>query len=58
MIREISGQGPNKTLQRGFAVVRASGGRTLTRANQIENGDELEIEFMDGKVTAKTGKAN
>jgi exodeoxyribonuclease VII large subunit len=58
MIREISGQGPKKTLQRGFAVVRALGGRTLTRAKQIENGDELEIEFMDGKVTAKTGKAN
>lgn len=58
MIREIAGQGPSKTLQRGFAMVRSLDGRTLTRLSQIDSGDGIEIEFMDGKVVASTGKTN
>ncbi len=55
LMREIAGQGPDKTLKRGFALVR-SDGQPVTRSSQTTLGDALEIEFSDGKLTAVTGK--
>ena len=56
LVREITGQGPEKTLARGFAIVRSRGGTSLTRASQATGaGDiEIEIEFQDGRVAATT----
>jgi len=54
LVREITGQGPQKTLQRGFAIVRTQSGQPVTRAAQAPNGQMLEIEFQDGRVTAIT----
>ena len=56
LMREIAGQGPDKTLKRGFALVRSPDGQPVTRASQTTTGAALEIEFNDGKVTATTDK--
>jgi exodeoxyribonuclease VII large subunit len=55
LIREISGQGPQKTLKRGFALVRSSEGHPISRASQIDSGAALKIEFSDGTIKATTG---
>ena len=52
LMREIAGQGPEKTLSRGFAMVRGRGGKTVTGAAQVVDGDEIQIQFRDGKVQA------
>ena len=54
MMREIAGQGPSKTLGRGFAVVRHEGGQTVTSAMHANEGARIEIEFRDGVVVALT----
>lgn len=52
LMREITGQGPEKTLRRGFALVRSAKGPLITRAGQVKEGAEMEIQFMDGKISA------
>ena len=56
LVREITGQGPEKTLARGFAIVRSQGGTSLTRAAQATGAGaiDIEIEFQDGRVAATT----
>lgn len=54
LIREITGQGPEKTLRRGFAVVRSKDGVPLTNANSIHDGQAIQIQFKDGTVQAIT----
>ena len=56
LVREITGQGPEKTMARGFAIVRSRGGTSLTRASQATGASagaiDIEIEFQDGRVAA------
>ena len=54
MMREIAGQGPEKSLGRGFAIVRSEHGATLTSATETPAGSAIEIEFRDGRVAART----
>ncbi len=54
MMREIAGQGPEKTLGRGFAIVRASG-KPVTSARDVANGAAIEVQFRDGRVAARAG---
>ena len=54
LLREIAGQGPEKTLRRGFAIVRNQSGEPLTRVSQAMDGAAIEIEFQDGRVAATT----
>jgi exodeoxyribonuclease VII large subunit len=56
LLREITGQGPEKTLQRGYAIVRSQSGKPLTRVSQAIDGAAIEIEFQDGRVAATTQK--
>ena len=56
LMREIAGQGPEKTLHRGFALVRDQAGKPITRAAQTTSDSAIEIQFSDGRVTATTGK--
>ena len=56
LLREITGQGPEKTLQRGFAIVRNQSGEPLTRVLQAMDGAAIEIEFQDGRVAATIQK--
>ena len=58
LMLEIAGQGPEKTLARGFAIVRdASTGRTLQRAAEIGSGQALTLQFHDGGIGACAGPA-
>jgi len=51
-MREIAGQGPEKTLGRGFAVVRNVVGKPVTRVGQVAPGQGVTVEFSDGSVGA------
>lgn len=44
-------------LARGFAVVRGAGGKPVHRADGIQPGSRLAIEFADGEVRATADKA-
>lgn len=56
LMREITGQGPDNTLGRGFALVRTLDGQSVTRASSVQQGSSLEIQFSDGRVTATADK--
>lgn len=47
LMREIAGQGPEKTLSRGFALVRDQMGKPITRAAQTVSSAAIEIQFID-----------
>lgn len=53
LLREIAGQGPQKTLGRGFAVVRGRDGLIITSARSAVAGEEVQIELRDGVVHAQ-----
>lgn len=53
LMREIAGQGPEKTLKRGFALARTTDGVAVTSAAQAAEAEALEIQFHDGVVPAK-----
>lgn len=50
---EVAGQGPVKTLGRGFAIVRDAQGKTITSAAGATSGAEIAIEFRDGRVATQ-----
>jgi exodeoxyribonuclease VII large subunit len=50
LMREIAGQGPKKTLARGFAVVKSKDGRTVTSAKAAKLAQNIEVTFNDGVV--------
>lgn len=53
LMREIVGQGPEKTLRRGFVMVRDEAGGTVTRAAQVTVDSALQVRFLDGVVQAQ-----
>lgn len=52
LIREVTGQGPKKTLARGFAVVKSKSGKTVTSAKAAKAAGVMEVTFNDGVVQA------
>ena len=50
LFREILGQGPEKTLGRGFVIVKNQQGRAVTSKSSVVAGDQLNIQFRDGIV--------
>jgi exodeoxyribonuclease VII large subunit len=46
--------GYHSVLARGFALVRNADGMTVRSAHGLTHGEELEIEFADGRVRAET----
>lgn len=46
LMREIAGQGPAKTLSRGFALVRDQANQAVTSA--ASNETQITIQFRDG----------
>jgi exodeoxyribonuclease VII large subunit len=50
LMREIAGQGPERTLARGFSIVRDTDGQTVTSKAQVRQGQLLNIQFQDGTV--------
>lgn len=55
LMLEIAGQGPVKSLNRGFSLVRDQNGKPVTRAAQKTEGAALEIQFSDGRLSAIAG---
>ena len=53
LFREIAGQGPEKTLGRGFAIVRNTEGKPITSRSEVKARTTLDIEFRDGHVTTQ-----
>lgn len=53
LFREVAGQGPEKTLGRGFAIVRDELGKPVTSAIDAKSSDGLEIEFRNGRVAVR-----
>jgi exodeoxyribonuclease VII large subunit len=51
LMREVAGQGPEKTLGRGFALVRDPDGKAITTAHSIQTN--VIIQFRDGQRPAK-----
>ncbi|WP_232073622.1 exodeoxyribonuclease VII large subunit [Variovorax sp. RA8] len=56
LIREVTGQGPEKTLNRGFAIVRDAAGQPITSLAQAAPEQPIEIQFRDGTMAARSGK--
>lgn len=54
LMREIAGQGPEKTLSRGFALVRDAQGQSITTSSNTET--EVTIHFRDGTRQAQLKK--
>lgn len=54
----ILGLTPERTLGRGYALVRASGGGVVTRAEQVGLGETLTLEFGDGQVQVRAEDAS
>lgn len=52
LFREIAGQGPQKTLRRGFAVVRTQTGKTVTTVDDVHGGADIQVRLRDGTVGA------
>jgi exodeoxyribonuclease VII large subunit len=52
LLREIAGQGPQKTLARGYAHVRDSGGKTVMSAAGLATNSEFSVTFHDGTIPA------
>jgi exodeoxyribonuclease VII large subunit len=53
LVLEVTGQGPQKTLGRGFAIVRDEQGKPITSAAGAKPGAGMEIEFRDGRLAAQ-----
>jgi exodeoxyribonuclease VII large subunit len=53
LVLEVTGQGPQKTLGRGFAIVRDEQGHPITSAAGAKPGSGVEIEFRDGRLAAQ-----
>jgi len=56
LVREVSGQGPQKTLGRGFAMVRNADGKTIANASDVQGEDSIQVNFHDGAVNARVVK--
>lgn len=54
LMREIAGQGPDKTLSRGFALVRDTTGVPVTSAESVDG--KITIQFRDGVRAAQLQK--
>jgi exodeoxyribonuclease VII large subunit len=52
LFREVTGQGPKKTLARGFAMVKSKSGQTVTSVEAAKAAGQMEVTFNDGVVRA------
>lgn len=53
VFREIAGQGPDRTLNRGFALATRPDGRALTRASDANEGDAVHVRLRDGVLRTR-----
>ncbi|MBT2304566.1 hypothetical protein J7E70_29525 [Variovorax paradoxus] len=53
LMREVTGQGPGKTLARGFAIVRTDDGKPVTSSVPARVSPTLSIQFRDGSIDVR-----
>lgn len=53
LMREVTGQGPEKTLARGFVIVRTDDGKPVTSSVQARVSPTLSIQFRDGSMDVR-----
>jgi len=53
LLCEILGQGPERTLRRGFALVRAVNGQPVTSQAAARQHARLSLEFHDGRISVQ-----
>lgn len=53
LMRQALGLTPQRTLARGYALVRNRAGQPVTRAADIAQGDVLSLEFADGELDVR-----
>ena len=53
LMRQALGLTPQRTLQRGYALVRGPNGEPVTRAASVERGQPLTLHFQDGAVPVR-----
>jgi exonuclease VII large subunit len=46
---------PLAVLERGFAIVRRDGREIVTRVQQVQTGDRLQVRVSDGQFGALVG---
>ena len=47
-MREVTGQGPEQTLARGFVIVRSEAGRPITSRQEMPAAGHVHLQFRDG----------
>jgi exodeoxyribonuclease VII large subunit len=57
LMREVLGQGPERTLARGFAIARDDAGQPITSAQRAAQARSLHLQFADGAVAAHVADA-
>jgi exodeoxyribonuclease VII large subunit len=58
LVREVTGQGADKTLARGFALVRDEAGTTVTSATHAAAAAAMQVQFADGTVGVRIDPQN
>lgn len=53
LMREVTGQGPEKALARGFAIVRTDDGKPVTSSVHARVSPTLSIQFRDGSMDVR-----
>lgn len=53
LFREVIGQGPDKTLARGFALVRDAQGQVVSSPKGAQPGQPLSIQFHQGQLSVQ-----
>jgi exodeoxyribonuclease VII large subunit len=56
MVKLLSALSHKSILGRGFALVQTTSGNLITRAKELQDGEQVSLEFIDGKKTALIGK--
>jgi exodeoxyribonuclease VII large subunit len=51
--RVLDGHDPQRTLERGYALVRSPAGEPLTSAHAAARERELQLRFADGELAAE-----
>lgn len=49
--RRLMGMSPDKTLERGYVIAQNKAGTVIDKASLLQPQDQLQLRFLDGKVT-------
>nr|WP_274704975.1 exodeoxyribonuclease VII large subunit [Deinococcus geothermalis] len=58
LMRQALGLTPERTLARGYALVRDAQGQPVTRAAQVDAGQILTLEFADGQAEVRAERTD